>query len=188
ARPVPDTERRERYAAALYEQANPGFLWVDALAAEVPDSGWREAADAALAVADEEQRDHIAATKYWFDAADERCEEIARLRAELEKARALKPAAIQECPTCGAGYTLGEPCSACEFKAQMAAETAGSGGQAEDGALRPPAGDPDCERCDGTGLDPDAYTEQRGPDGGVRYRHEPCTGLLCTATEDGAQQ
>ncbi|MEV8403589.1 hypothetical protein, partial [Streptomyces niveus] len=31
ARPVPDTERRERYAAALYEQANPGFLWVDAL-------------------------------------------------------------------------------------------------------------------------------------------------------------
>ncbi|MFD3520467.1 hypothetical protein [Streptomyces sp. NPDC058653] len=55
--PVPDTERREWYAAALYEQANPGFLWVDALAAEVPDSGWREAADAALAVADEEQRD-----------------------------------------------------------------------------------------------------------------------------------
>lgn len=43
------------------------------------------------------------------------------LVAELE---ALKPAPIQTCRKCGAGYTYGQPCSACEFKARMAAETA----------------------------------------------------------------
>lgn len=43
---------------------------------------------------------------------------IARV-AELE---ALTPAAIQSCRTCGAGYTYGEPCSTCLFRAQMAAE------------------------------------------------------------------
>jgi hypothetical protein len=43
------------------------------------------------------------------------------LVAELE---ALKPAPIQTCQKCGAGYTYGQPCSACEFKARMAAETA----------------------------------------------------------------
>jgi hypothetical protein len=36
------------------------------------------------------------------------------------------------------------------------------------------AGAPDCDRCDGTGLDPDRYTEQQDPDGAVRYRAEPC--------------
>ncbi|CAL9348075.1 hypothetical protein SUDANB1_00404 [Streptomyces sp. enrichment culture] len=41
--------------------------------------------------------------------------------AELE---ALKPAPIQKCRVCGAGYSYGEPCSTCDFKARMAAETA----------------------------------------------------------------
>lgn len=42
--------------------------------------------------------------------------------AELE---ALKPAPIQTCRKCGAGYTYGEPCSTCAFKARMAAEVDG---------------------------------------------------------------
>ncbi|MFI2632573.1 hypothetical protein ACH5A2_19575 [Streptomyces collinus] len=40
--------------------------------------------------------------------------------AELES---LTPAPIQTCRKCGAGYTYGEPCSTCEFRARMAAET-----------------------------------------------------------------
>jgi hypothetical protein len=41
--------------------------------------------------------------------------------AELE---ALTPAPIQTCRTCGAGYTLGQPCNTCQFQARMAAELA----------------------------------------------------------------
>jgi len=43
---------------------------------------------------------------------------IARV-AELE---ALTPAAIQTCRVCGAGYSYGNPCSSCLFRAEMAAE------------------------------------------------------------------
>lgn len=43
---------------------------------------------------------------------------IARV-AELE---ALTPARHQTCRVCGAGYTFGEPCAQCEFRARMAAE------------------------------------------------------------------
>lgn len=39
--------------------------------------------------------------------------------AELE---ALTPAAIQTCRVCGAGYSYGNPCSSCLFRAEMAAE------------------------------------------------------------------
>lgn len=46
-------------------------------------------------------------------------EAMAARIAELE---ALKPAAIQTCRKCGAGYTHGEPCSVCEFQARMTAE------------------------------------------------------------------
>ncbi|MFE3139725.1 hypothetical protein [Streptomyces scopuliridis] len=66
-------ERRTRWQAAARK-------------AKVPAD--RGAIRAYMAVADEEQQGHAAATKYWFDAADERREEIARLRAELEQARA----------------------------------------------------------------------------------------------------
>lgn len=48
--------------------------------------------------------------------------ELAAARAELEGLRALKPAPIQTCQTCGAGYKLGQPCGQCEFTARMAAE------------------------------------------------------------------
>ncbi|MFJ6729393.1 hypothetical protein ACIQPQ_31275 [Streptomyces sp. NPDC091281] len=39
--------------------------------------------------------------------------------AELEK---LTPASIQTCTECGAGYTLGEACSVCEYRKWIAAE------------------------------------------------------------------
>lgn len=32
----------------------------------------------------------------------------------------------------------------------------------------------ECDRCDGTGLDPDRYTEQQEPGGAAGYRTEPC--------------
>lgn len=67
-------ERRARYATAV---DSVGFIG-DAFPAVL---------DAVMAVADAEQQDHVAATKYWFDAADERREENARLRAELGQAR-----------------------------------------------------------------------------------------------------
>ena len=51
-------------------------------------------------------------------ARDEREATAARV-AELE---ALKPAPIQECRKCGAGYTYGEPCQTCAFRERMAAE------------------------------------------------------------------
>jgi hypothetical protein len=36
-----------------------------------------------------------------------------------------------------------------------------------------PPGDPDCDRCDGDGLDPDAYTPGHTPHG-TRHQPEPC--------------
>jgi hypothetical protein len=47
--------------------------------------------------------------------------EQARLRARVAELEALKPAAIQDCRKCGAGYEHGQPCSNCDFQAQMAA-------------------------------------------------------------------
>ena len=55
--------------------------------------------------------------------ADTAAEELGRLRARVAELEALKPAAIQTCRKCGAGYTYGEPCSTCLFQARMAAET-----------------------------------------------------------------
>jgi hypothetical protein len=82
---------------------------------------------------------HIARTTGWNAEANERfiaharedvpalLAELSTVRAELRVARgrvaeleALKPAPIQTCRTCGAGYTYGQPCSTCEFQAQMA--------------------------------------------------------------------
>jgi hypothetical protein len=53
-------------------------------------------------------------------------DELARLRAQVAELEALTPAAIQTCRKCGAGYDLGQPCSVCMFKAQMAALTSQS--------------------------------------------------------------
>nr|WSX48851.1 hypothetical protein OG409_07770 [Streptomyces sp. NBC_00974] len=47
--------------------------------------------------------------------------EIERMRARVAELEALKPAAIQTCRTCGAGYSLGQACSVCLFHTQMAA-------------------------------------------------------------------
>jgi hypothetical protein len=47
------------------------------------------------------------------------------LKGRLAELEDLTPAAIQTCRVCGAGYTLGEPCSTCAFQARMAAEVDG---------------------------------------------------------------
>ncbi|MFF9568451.1 hypothetical protein [Streptomyces sp. NPDC014685] len=46
------------------------------------------------------------------------------LRARVAELEALKPAPVQTCRTCGAGYDYGQPCSVCEFKKRMAAAIA----------------------------------------------------------------
>lgn len=45
------------------------------------------------------------------------------LRARVAELEALTPAPVQTCRVCGAGYTYGEPCSTCAFRARMAAES-----------------------------------------------------------------
>lgn len=51
-------------------------------------------------------------------------DELGRLRDRVAELEALTPAAIQTCRVCGAGYDLGQSCSNCTFKAQMAAAIA----------------------------------------------------------------
>ncbi|MFJ3923078.1 hypothetical protein [Streptomyces sp. NPDC090022] len=50
-------------------------------------------------------------------------DEVQRLRARVAELEALRPAPIQDCRKCGAGYTHGQPCSNCQFQAEMAAAT-----------------------------------------------------------------
>lgn len=58
------------------------------------------------------------------------------LRARVAELDALTPAEIQTCRVCGAGYSYGQPCSTCEFRARMAAEVAGRGSSPEVSADR----------------------------------------------------
>jgi hypothetical protein len=51
-------------------------------------------------------------------------EALSKAVERLADLEALKPAMVQTCRKCGAGYTYGEPCSNCLFRAQMAAESA----------------------------------------------------------------
>lgn len=46
--------------------------------------------------------------------------ELATLRSRVHELESLTPAPIQTCQTCGAGYTYGQPCSACQFRSLMA--------------------------------------------------------------------
>lgn len=48
--------------------------------------------------------------------------ETGQLRTRVAQLEALKPAPIQTCRACGAGYNYGQPCSVCEFKRRVAAE------------------------------------------------------------------
>lgn len=48
--------------------------------------------------------------------------ELKQLRARVAELEAVTPAAIQTCRVCGAGYSYGNPCSTCLFRAEMAAE------------------------------------------------------------------
>jgi septal ring factor EnvC (AmiA/AmiB activator) len=57
------------------------------------------------------------------ESLSEAAEALRVQRDRIAELEALKPAAIQTCRKCGAGYTHGEPCSVCEFQARMAAET-----------------------------------------------------------------
>ncbi|MDR3084304.1 MAG: hypothetical protein LBV60_25890 [Streptomyces sp.] len=88
-------ERRDRYAAAL--AASEEHDWA-LIKAQYPDdvTSYRRNADAVLAVADAELQQHVRATKYWFDAADERRAEVARLRAEVKQLRAGRAAVLAE--------------------------------------------------------------------------------------------
>lgn len=71
-------------------------------------------------------RDHIAellAERHVTnEALSEAAEALRVQRDRIAELEALKPAAVQTCRKCGAGYTYGEPCSSCLFKARMAAE------------------------------------------------------------------
>ncbi|MDX3243488.1 hypothetical protein [Streptomyces sp. ME18-1-4] len=58
------------------------------------------------------------------ESLDDAVQELQRRRDRIAELEALKPAAIQTCGKCGAGYSFGEPCSTCAFKARMAVETA----------------------------------------------------------------
>jgi hypothetical protein len=57
------------------------------------------------------------------ESLSEAAEALRVQRDRIAELEALKPAAVQTCRKCGAGYTHGEPCSVCEFQARMAAET-----------------------------------------------------------------
>jgi hypothetical protein len=72
-------------------------------------------------------------------------------------------------PVCGdSAHRHGGPCALYAREAQQDPTQDGEGGP-----------DPDCERCDGSGLDPDRYTKQWDTDGNLRgYRHEPCSECL----------
>ncbi|MGW5582841.1 hypothetical protein [Streptomyces sp. NPDC003857] len=87
-----DDERRERYAAALFEESNPGVRWVDMPAGLSDMDYWRKQADAVLAVADGEQRELASLAVNAANALrDERrhheiaAGEVGRLRAELRR-------------------------------------------------------------------------------------------------------
>lgn len=80
--------RRERYAEALYEDANPGFRWVD-----IPDSAadtvyWLDKAVAVMAVADEEQQRKRAMLNEIEGRLRKVVQENERLRRELTAANA----------------------------------------------------------------------------------------------------
>ncbi|MHB9857689.1 hypothetical protein [Streptomyces sp. YIM S03343] len=56
------------------------------------------------------------------EALSDAAEALRTQRDRVAELEALKPAAIQTCQECGAGYTYGESCSVCLFQARMAAE------------------------------------------------------------------
>jgi hypothetical protein len=75
----------------------------------------RRALRAEVAALREEQH----RTNEW---ADDAAKALRAYRDRIAELEALKPAPVQECRVCGAGYTYGEPCQTCAFRARMAAE------------------------------------------------------------------
>lgn len=125
--PAPLTPGREQEIRTLEQAATPGpwesdgaeiygtlggVLMIDLWVGETldVDNQARSNADAAF----------IATAR---EAVPELLAEVADLRARVAELEALKPARFQDCPVCGAGYEYGQPCTSCEFKERMAAET-----------------------------------------------------------------
>lgn len=85
----------------------------------VPEGGAAELERLRARVAELETERHTT-----NEALSDAAERLRRDRDRIAELEALKPASIQTCRKCGAGYTLGQPCSTCQFKAEMAAATA----------------------------------------------------------------
>ncbi|MDT9688155.1 hypothetical protein Q5762_07265 [Streptomyces sp. P9(2023)] len=58
------------------------------------------------------------------EALSDAAEELRARRDRIAELETLKPAPIQTCRTCGAGYDYGQPCSTCKFHGLMAAAQA----------------------------------------------------------------
>lgn len=56
------------------------------------------------------------------ESLDDAAKALRAARDRIAELEALTPAAIQTCRVCGAGYSYGQSCSTCVFRAQMAAE------------------------------------------------------------------
>lgn len=78
-----------------------------------------EATDVVLLAEVDRLRSEVASLNESLSSAAVRMRADAARIAELE---ALTPARVQTCRVCGAGYTYGESCSSCLFRARMASE------------------------------------------------------------------
>ncbi|WP_411095972.1 hypothetical protein [Streptomyces sp. 020-2-3H-GM] len=159
-------ERTSTWSTATYNDGTEKALHQIAvsLAAEV-DRLRGELSDATAEMAENARA--MNALRRHRDTAENRVREL----------EALKPARFQDCQVCGAGYEYGKPCSACEFKKQLAAPKPArrdlrSGAAAARRMLRRPGacftcGDVPDEWC------PDCACCKAGCDGG--RTNNPCT-------------
>ncbi|MFF2184603.1 hypothetical protein [Streptomyces sp. NPDC058155] len=133
ARPVPDAERRSRYAAALAKAAGSKAFMKTGTEWDHARGAWGLHADAALAVADEEQRDLRDRLRVSGEVVTLFRTELLDLRAGLEQARATT---LLEAADFVRGLLLTQPgITTAGLEAalrRMAAEA--PTGQAEDGA------------------------------------------------------
>ncbi|MFJ9029780.1 hypothetical protein ACIRQP_14850 [Streptomyces sp. NPDC102274] len=130
--PNPSDARRARYADPLFEIMREHGGW-DGVRSELVDREMNMMVDAVMAVADEEisERTYNERTATVdIDVTLPGVEgplpmeiplsEAHILHQLLGEAIGIRPAPVQECQTCRAGYTYGQPCSACEYRALMA--------------------------------------------------------------------
>jgi septal ring factor EnvC (AmiA/AmiB activator) len=179
-------ERRERYATAMYEQMYPGHAWADV--ARTTDSFppmYRGIADAAIAVADEEQQKLRAKLYEWqgsyldeVKVRQERDQANDRLRAELEQLRD-RAADLEEQVIAMGGHQLAAEEHAATLARVRAALDYCDRGSAI--ALRAALGDP------ATATQEEVCTECGHPKGEHQDADEPVSVGLCTVCdEDGS--